>query len=454
MKMYETTQSVERYLNVELECSCGRTHYAPIKAVNIGKGAINSLPDYMARFGYQKPYILCDPVTYRVAGEKCEALLREAGYAPQVLVIRHLGFDEATLGEIVIHKPEDCDVMIGCGTGSITDMLRYSSFKLKLPCFTVCTGAPMDGFAASVGIMNVDNLKATMPAHNTELIIGDTDILAGAPWRMTLAGFGDLIGKLSSLQDWRVAALVNGDHYCRQIDRLVTDYVEDIMARTGSLKARQPEALGAVLNGLLLTGTVISLYGSSRPISGAEHHMSHYWEVLGDQRGKDYAMHGEQVAVGTVLALMMAEELLSAQVDFAAARRDAAAYDPQTWEAEIRRAYGSAAGAILELEEEAGKNRPEGRLRRIDRIEAHWDEIRALLEKGYPSGDLRQMLKDLGCPSDPKDIGLTEEILKDSFRYCKETRARYTVYQMIWDLGLTEALSDRVMEKLKRLGAL
>ena len=55
MKMYETTQPVEKYLNVKLECDCGRTHYAPIKAVNISKGAINALPEYMERFGYKRP---------------------------------------------------------------------------------------------------------------------------------------------------------------------------------------------------------------------------------------------------------------------------------------------------------------------------------------------------------------------------------------------------------------
>ena len=72
MKMYETTQPVEKYLNVKLECDCGRTHYAPIKAVNISKGAINALPEYMERFGYKRPYILCDAITYKIAGEKCE----------------------------------------------------------------------------------------------------------------------------------------------------------------------------------------------------------------------------------------------------------------------------------------------------------------------------------------------------------------------------------------------
>ena len=355
MKMYETTQSVEKYLNVELECSCGRTHFAPIKDVDVASGAINRLPHYVRKYGYSRPYILCDKITYEIVGKKCEELLRAEGIEPNTLVIKHLGFDEATLGEIVINKPDDCDLMIGCGTGSITDMLRYSSFKLNLPCFTVATGAPMDGFSASVGIMNVNNLKATMPAHSTEVIIGDTDVLKGAPYRMTVAGFGDLVAKVNALNDWRLGAAVNGDHYCNSICRMVSDYVDDIIEKAPRLKARDQEVIGDVMSALLLTGASISLYGSSRAISGAEHHMSHYWEVLGEQQGKALAMHGEQVAVGTVLCLMLAEELAAAEPDFALARENAKNYDPDAWAEEIKRAYGSAADAIIDLEKASGK---------------------------------------------------------------------------------------------------
>ena len=454
MKMYDTPQAVERYLNVPLECSCGKTHFAPIKAINISKGALNSLPGYVKEYAYQKPYLLCDSITYKVAGEKCEALLKEAGFEPTVLIIRHLGFDEATLGEIVINKPDDCDLMIGIGTGSITDMTRYSSFKLGLPCFTVATGAPMDGFSASVGIMNVNNLKATMQAHSTEVIIGDTDVLKSAPYRMTVAGFADLIGKLNALNDWRLEVLVTGAHYCRKIDELVTAYVDDILSKTDLLKARDPEAIGNVMNALLLTGATISLYGNSRPISGAEHHMSHYWEVLGEQRGQQFAMHGEQVAVGTVMALSVAEIISSITPDFEKARAAAKVWSFEAWEAEIRRTYGNAADAIIELEKKADKNGTEGRLRRIDFIEAHWEEIRSMLSGLYPANKLRNLLKELGCPCDPKDIGITEGILRDTFAVCKETRNRYTVYQLAWDLDLIGEVSDSIVQKLKDQNAI
>ena len=454
MKMYDTPQPVERYLNVELECDCGRTHFAPIKAINISSGALESLPGYVAEYGYAKPYILCDKITFEIAGKRCEELLKKAGFQPSVLIIRHMGFDEATLGEIVLNKPDDCDLMIGVGTGSITDMLRFSSFKLGLPCFTVATGAPMDGFSASVGIMNVNNLKATMPAHSTEVIIGDTDILKSAPYRMTIAGFADLIGKLNALDDWHLGAMINGDHYCKKIDELVQAYVDNILKKTDKIKARDPEAIGDVMNALLLTGATISLYGNSRPISGGEHHMSHYWEVLGEQRGKQYAMHGEQVAVGTVMALSVVEELSRLQPDFEKAREAAKQFDYDAWEANIRRTYGNAADAIVDLEKSSGKNDPVRWLQRLEVIEEKWPEIQGMLKKVYPAQELRRLLKDLGCPCDPKDIGITESVLKDTFMVCKETRNRYTCYQLAWDLDVISEISDKIIAELKQKNAI
>ena len=454
MKMYDTPQPVERYLNVELECDCGRTHFAPIKAINISSGALESLPGYVAEYGYAKPYILCDKITFEIAGKRCEELLKKAGFQPTVLIIRHMGFDEATLGEIVLNKPDDCDLMIGVGTGSITDMLRFSSFKLGLPCFTVATGAPMDGFSASVGIMNVNNLKATMPAHSTEVNIGDTDILKSAPYRMTIAGFADLIGKLNALDDWHLGAMINGDHYCKKIDELVQAYVDDILKKTDKIKARDPEAIGDVMNALPLTGATISLYGNSRPISGGEHHMSHYWEVLGEQRGKQYAMHGEQVAVGTVMALSVVEELSRLQPDFEKAREAAKQFDYDAWEANIRRTYGNAADAIVDLEKSSGKNDPVRWLQRLEVIEEKWPEIQGMLKKVYPAQELRRLLKDLGCPCDPKDIGITESVLKDTFMVCKETRNRYTCYQLAWDLDVISEISDKIIAELKQKNAI
>ena len=447
MKMYETTQSVEKYLNVSLECSCGMTHYAPIKAVNISRNALSFIPSYMLSLGHSHPYLLCDSITWKIAGKQCEQILLSAGYPVYTLILKHAEFDEATLGEIVLNKPDDCDVMIGCGTGSITDMLRFSSFKLGVPCFTVATAAPMDGFSASVGIMNVNNVKKTMPAHSTEVFIGDTEILKNAPFRMTLAGFGDLIGKLNSLNDWRLGVLVNDEHICENIATMVHDYVTDIIGKANLLASHDPKTIGDLLNALLLTGLTVSLYGSSRAISGAEHHMSHYWEILGAQRGKSFAMHGEQVAVATVLTLSLAELLKDRKIDFARARSYAKTYNHAAWEAEIHRAYGKAAEEILTLQSKAMRDSAENRLRRIDHIEAKWPDIISLLSSLPSSFSLQKLLKSIGCPCTPLDIGISADILHDTLLYSKETRCIYTICQLISDLGLSEETSEELIRR-------
>ena len=154
------------------------------------------------------------------------------------------------------------------------------------------------------------------------------------------------------------------------------------------------------------------------------------------------------------MALSAAEKLSSMTPDFEKARAAARAWNFEAWEAEIRRTYGNAADAIIELEKKADKNGTEGRLRRIDFIEAHWEEIRSMLSGLYPADKLRNLLKELGCPCDPKDIGITEDILRDTFAVCKETRARFTVYQLAWDLDLIGEVSDSIIRKLKEQNAI
>ena len=54
--------------------------------------------------------------------------------------------------------------------------------------------------------------------------------------------------------------------------------------------------------GLLLSGIAMQMIGNSRPASGAEHHMSHLWEMAAISEPIDY-YHGEKVGVGLCLAM-------------------------------------------------------------------------------------------------------------------------------------------------------
>lgn len=448
MKMYDTPHALSDYLNETFECDCGRTHSAPLKFVSVRPGAVEDLPVFMGKLGMKSAYLICDEMTRALAGDRCMEILRAAGVKGTLLQLKHLEFDEATLGEILINIPSDCDVVVAVGTGSINDMCRYFSYQMGLPFFTVATAAPMDGFASSLAVLNINNLKTSIETHCPTAIMGDVDILKNAPYRMIAAGLGDLLGKSTCLCDWKIARIINGEHTCDKIIELVEDCVKTVLDGSAGVKDRDPQVIGDIMSGLVLSGVAMSLYGNSRPASGCEHHMSHYWEQVCAQKGTRPAPHGIQVGVGTVMVLKAVEELLGRAVDFEAARAAARAYDRAEWEKKIEAAYGPAAPGVIEMENASQKNETEGRLRRIDAMEKNWDAICELLKALPSAAYIEELLVSLGAPSRPEEIDVDKALLKDTFMYCKEIRARYTIFQMLWDLELLDSVSDAVVASL------
>ena len=445
MKMYETPHELNDYLDTRFECDCGREHYASLKFVSVRKDALEDLPVFARKLDFKSLYLICDTITYDIAGKRCMEILAAADVKASAVVLNHTGFDEATLGELLINMPDNCDLCVAVGTGAINDMTRYFSFRMHRPFFTVATAAPMDGFASALAVLNINNLKTSIDAQTPTAIIGDTEILKGAPYRMIAAGLGDLLGKFTCLADWKLAKVINGEHYCDKVVELVEQCVADVLRDADKAKDRDPKVLGDIMEGLVLTGVAMSLYGNSRPASGCEHHMSHYWEMMFEQQGRRPVPHGTQVGVGTVLMLKLVEALRAKKVDFEAARAAAKAYDQAAWEENIRAAYGPAAQGVIDMEAKAKKNETAARLERIDSMEQNWAEITALLEALPSSETVAGLLKSLDSPYTPAGIDVDAEMLKNTFLYCKEVRARYTILQMVWDLGLLDELSDEVI---------
>ena len=93
------------------------------------------------------------------------------------------------------------------------------------------------------------------------------------------------------------------------------------------------------------------------------------------------------------MVLMLIEELLKTEVDFEKAKAFALSYNKEDWAKEVRRAYGSAAEEVLEIEAKADKNGIEGRLRRIESMKENWSSITEQL-KSLPSAQYMKELLD------------------------------------------------------------
>ena len=59
-------------------CPCQKTHVFPVKEIITEKGAVFHIPELIKKYGYQKPFIVCDKNTYQAVGKSVLELLESA----------------------------------------------------------------------------------------------------------------------------------------------------------------------------------------------------------------------------------------------------------------------------------------------------------------------------------------------------------------------------------------
>ena len=114
---------------------------------------------------------------------------------------------------------------------------------------------------------------------------------------MIAAGYGDVIGKYTSVADWRLGHLLWGEPYMESAALGTLAAVQLCVDNTEAISRASPEGLRALMQALLATGDNMLDFGGSQPASGAEHHYSHFWEMKLLREGRPALLHGAKVGV-------------------------------------------------------------------------------------------------------------------------------------------------------------
>ena len=450
MKQEFIVTGPEGYLGREFSCTCGKDHSFGIKEIVLEENALERIPALMEKFGYHHPFLVADTHTMTVAGEKLEGVLTKAGipFAHHVFTEEHLVPTMENVKLVEAAVPEGTDVMIAVGSGTLNDSTKYASFEKGLPFFVAATAPSMDGYASDVAPLIIHNLKSTEKAQNPVAIVGDVEVLRNAPMNMIAAGIGDTLGKYVSLCDWEIGQMITGEYYCPNIAKMVRTSVDTMTANLHKVQSRDAETIVGITRALIMTGIAMSFAGVSRPASGAEHQNAHFWEMQELQDGKIPYLHGTEVGVGTILALKLYEGFL-ARADKIDLSKITYSHDEAKWEQEIRRAYRGAADGVLALEQRVKRNSRESWEARMANTKAHWGQIVSLAKTRLPSSqDFKRELSALGGPVSPAELDVSRERARDGLLYAKELRDRYTIQQLLWDLGLLEEVAEEVLNQL------
>ncbi len=366
---------ISQWAGMEYSCACGKSHKVDIQAIRVGSGVMQELPGILRDLGASHIFLVADNYTYEAAGRQVEQLLDQAGLAYHKRVFQTetpLVPNEYALGSVLAAMTSQDDMLLAVGSGTLNDVTKYVSARTGIPYVIAATAPSMDGYASTVAPTILDGFKTTLPAVYPAAIVADVDILKDAPMPMLTAGFGDIIGKFTSLADWRLSHQLNGEYYCPEVAGVIEAAVETCAANAQALAQREPQAIQAVTEALILSGLAMGMVGVSRPASGAEHQMAHYWEMDALRRGEEHPLHGNAVGVGTVLAASLYEM--------------AAEYLPQGFAAPDK-------------------------------------------------GQILACLQAAGSCADPKELGIRRELCLESLLHAMELRDRFTVQKLLEQKG-------------------
>lgn len=295
--------TLEEMGTISFDCSCGKHHQMSIEKLIMGKGVLPRICEIAEPFRNGKILMVSDNHTYDAAGEMVLELLEGDEFQVKNLILDSgdgiLIPDESVVGKVLLNVERETNLLIGVGSGSINDTVKYISSRTKIPYVIVCTAPSMDGYVADGAPLILEGRKISFEATLPYGVLGDTDIMKHAPQRMIQAGFGDVLGKLTALADWKLAKELNGDYYCETCVTLVERALLKVISRVDGLAKREDEAILFLIEALNLTGVAMGLLGISRPASGAEHMLSHYWEMDFIAKGKFPELHGIKVGIAT-----------------------------------------------------------------------------------------------------------------------------------------------------------
>ena len=439
---------VDRLLGRTIPCECGRTHEIPTRVVASEPGAVARVPEIVRDLtDPARALVVADRRTWRAAGERVEASLRGTTSVDRTVVPDDahgaLHASEELVAQIEAAVPDRYGVYLAVGSGTINDLTKELAHRRGRPYVVVTTAASMNGYTSSIVALLRGGLKTTGTAAPPVAVVADPEVLAAAPFELTLAGLGDLVSKPYSGCDWWLASLIVGEAFCPLPGRILGDAFDQALDVFPRLADRDPEAIGLLSELLILSGLTMTIAGGSSPASGGEHLVSHYWDMVHLRDQRPLQLHGAQVGVASVAMDALYAEVAEVEFDRATFRPDPG----QESEHEIAAALGPLAEVVL----------PEWRAklarrsaRDLDTLRSRQAAVKREIASVLASGrKVRAALAAAGAPMWAAELGITRSELEAALRFGRAIRRRYTVLDVAAELGLLEGFAATYPDREK-----
>jgi len=446
--MSQYTKSIGSWLNKVIDCECGQRHDIALNQVVIEAGAQNKIAAYLKERGFRHAAVVGDGATLEIAGRRLAENLQKAGIGAAVIRI-----DENEDGEVIANEqaivqllcdlPPETEILVANGSGTIHDIVRFVSHRTNRPFISVPTAPSVDGFVSSGAPLILRGFKRTIPASSPEAVFADLDILQTAPRKLIAAGFGDLLGKYTSLADWQLGRILLDEHYCPLAAKITAQGLELCVNHVEEIAKATPHGMGLLMEGLILSGISMLMMGHSRPASGSEHHLSHFWEMRWILERRKAELHGAKVGVACILMARLYRKLRDLPV--ADAAEQLRRYEPPKQEEEMERIREAFGPIWQEVAKENFPAKSSGPVASspldAEMVIGRWDQIVEVARSVPEPEELASWLKRVGGAVSPEELGVSSELVNQSLSAAFYVRNRYTILRLARPFGWNSEIS-------------
>ena len=421
------------------------------RCLEIGEGVVAESPRvFREQFGERPAIIVADTNTFAAAGQNVRDVLRTAHHPVlEPFVFRDPGLyaEHRFLEELESCLRQHEAVPVAVGSGTINDLTKLAAHRTGRPYLCVATAASMDGYTSFGASITHQGSKQTFHCAAPAAVIADLEVIRAAPPAMNAWGYADLLAKTTAGADWILADALGVEPIDPRAWSIVQSRLREALAEPAGVRAGQKEAIGRLIEGLLLGGFAMQASQSSRPASGAEHQFSHLWDMQHHTHHGSAPSHGLKVGIGTLAVTALYECLLTKPLQELDVDAHAATWlEEAAW---VRRAcerFGEGELRAVAIREISAKNVSPAQIRtQLDQLRSTWPQLAGRLRQQLlPSASLREMLRGAGAATEPEQIGISRARLRESFWQAFFIRRRFTVLDLAVRTGELDSCLDKI----------
>jgi len=415
----------------------GKTAKVPFETIMLAETLDGGEADVLAplKLG-RRLAVVSDSNTVEAMGRRVAKHVKALGAIEEIVLPGNLLCDEPTIA-MVQDKTRHADAVIAVGSGTLTDICKYATFKDGRAYAVFGTAASMNGYAATTASVTLNNrYKTSLAAHAPRGIFIDLKVSANAPTWLSAAGLGDSLCRSTAQIDWWASHRLFDTPYSSIPYALISGDEPMMLESARGLASHSLEANGNLHRVLTLCGLGVCFTGTSHHGSMGEHQVSHWIDMFA---GADHpgTIHGQQVGAASLAVARL-------QIEFLALDKPPEIKPTHIVETEFVARYGEAIGRMCYAEAKKKSFDKAGAADFNRKLAGVWPQLREELRPFVMDpAAMKAALQAAGGPVTATDLGLPRQIWRNAMKYARVVRNRWSFLDLADDSGLLDEFLRR-----------